>query len=46
MDNYYDPKDLKKFKDIAEFQPELAEKFFDWYGTDVKPGARSSKEKA
>ncbi len=46
MDQYYDPKDLKKFKDIAEFEPDLAEKFFDWYGAVFKPGALSSREKA
>ncbi|MGB0166453.1 MAG: arsenosugar biosynthesis-associated peroxidase-like protein [Luteibaculum sp.] len=46
MDKYYDPKDLKKFKDIAEFEPELAEKFFDWYGAVFKPGALSAREKA
>ncbi|MCG8390786.1 MAG: 4-carboxymuconolactone decarboxylase, partial [Cytophagales bacterium] len=26
---YYDPADLKKFGNVAEFGPELAGKFFD-----------------
>lgn len=48
MDNntYYDPRDLKKFGDIDEFGPELAEKFFDYYGSVFEEGALSAKEKA
>lgn len=45
-DSYYDPKDLKKFGDIAEYQPELAEKFFSWYGDVFKEGALTSREKS
>ncbi len=43
---YYDPKDLKKFGSIAEFEPELAEKFFDWYGKVFEEGALTAREKA
>jgi alkylhydroperoxidase/carboxymuconolactone decarboxylase family protein len=43
---YYDPKDLKKFGQIAEFEPELAEKFFDWYGAVFKEGALTQREKS
>ena len=43
---YYDPKDLKKFGDIADFQPELAEKFFSWYGDVFKEGALTAREKS
>lgn len=43
---YYDPKDLKKFGEIAEFGPELAKKFFDYYGDVFKEGALTSREKA
>jgi alkylhydroperoxidase/carboxymuconolactone decarboxylase family protein len=43
---YYDPDDLKKFGDVGEFQKELADKFFDYYGTVFKDSALSSKEKA
>ncbi|PHI20087.1 4-carboxymuconolactone decarboxylase [Lewinellaceae bacterium SD302] len=32
MDNkYYDPKDLKKFGQISEYQEEMGRQFFDWY---------------
>jgi alkylhydroperoxidase/carboxymuconolactone decarboxylase family protein len=43
---YYNRKDLKKFGDIDEFQPELAEKFFDYYNDVFKEGALSAREKA
>lgn len=43
---YYDPKDLKKFKDIADFEPELADKFFDWYGAVFQEGALTAREKS
>ncbi|MFY0685644.1 MAG: carboxymuconolactone decarboxylase family protein [Cyclobacteriaceae bacterium] len=42
---YYDPSDLRKFGEIKEFQPELGEKFFEWYGEVFKDGALSKKEK-
>ncbi len=44
--SYYNPKDLKKFGDIAEFEPNLAKKFFDWYGDTFKEGALSQREKS
>ncbi len=43
---YYDPADLKKFGDIAEFEPNLAKKFFNWYGAVFEEGALSTREKA
>lgn len=43
---YYDPKDLKKFGNIADWQPELAKKFFDWYGDVFAEGALSAREKS
>lgn len=43
---YYDPADLKKFGQISEFEPKLAEKFFDWYGDTFEEGALTAKEKA
>ncbi|GAB2539469.1 arsenosugar biosynthesis-associated peroxidase-like protein [Rufibacter soli] len=43
---YYDPKDLAKFGNIAEFQPLLASKFFDYYGEVFKEGALTEREKA
>ena len=32
METYYNPEDLKKFGSIGEFQKELADKFFNYYG--------------
>ncbi|NGP77576.1 4-carboxymuconolactone decarboxylase [Balneolaceae bacterium YR4-1] len=43
---YYNPEDLKKFGDVSEFQEELAEKFFDYYGAVFEDGALSAKEKS
>ncbi len=45
-DTYYNPKDLKKFGNVSDFQEELGEKFFDYYGSVFKDSALSSKEKA
>lgn len=44
--SYYDPKDLSKFGNISEFQPELGKKFFDYYGEVFKEGALTAREKA
>lgn len=46
METYYDPEDLKKFGDIKDFQPELGEKFFDYYGDVFKDGALTAREKS
>lgn len=43
---YYNSEDLKKFENIADFQPELAKKFFDYYGEVFKEGALSAREKS
>jgi alkylhydroperoxidase/carboxymuconolactone decarboxylase family protein len=43
---YYDARDLAKFGEIAEGAPELARKFFDWYGAVFAEGALSAREKA
>lgn len=44
--SYYDPKDLKKFGNISELQPELGKKFFDYYGDVFKEGALTQREKS
>lgn len=44
--SYYDAEDLEKFGDLAEHAPELARKFFDWYGAVFQDGALSAREKA
>ena len=43
---YFDPSDLKKFKNITEFQEELGDKFFEWYNRVFKAGALTEREKA
>jgi len=43
---YYDPKDLKKFGQITEFQKELGEKFFSYYTDVFREGALTAREKA
>ena len=43
---YYNPEDLKKFADVGEFQKELADKFFDYYGAVFEEGALTAREKA
>lgn len=43
---YYDPADLKKFGDIADFEPKLAEKFFGWYNEVFKEGELTAREKS
>jgi len=45
-DSYYDPADLGRFSEIGENVPELAKKFFDWYGAVFADGALSAREKA
>ena len=44
--NYYDCEDLGKFGDIGKNAPELATKFFEWYGAVFADGALSSREKS
>ena len=46
MKTYYDPKDLKRFGDIAEWDEALAKKFFEWYGAVFEDGALTGREKA
>lgn len=43
---YYDPAHLERFSQIAGSRPELAEKFFDYYGAVMGEGALSRREKA
>ncbi len=46
MDDYYKPEHLAHFSKISEGQPELAEKFFAYYGAVFADGALSMREKA
>tara|TARA_R110002049_G_scaffold127617_1_gene284434 strand:- start:5638 stop:5973 length:336 start_codon:yes stop_codon:yes gene_type:complete len=43
---YYDPADLKKFGKISEWNQELGEKFFGYYGKVFEEGALSAREKS
>lgn len=45
-DTYFNPEDLKQFKNITDFQKEYGDKFFEWYGTVFQEGALSAREKA
>ena len=45
-DHYYDAKDLARFPDIGENRPDLAKKFFEWYGAVFADGALSAREKS
>ena len=44
--NYYNAEDLGKFGNIGEFQKEMSDKFFGWYGEVFKDSALSAKEKS
>ena len=44
--SYYQEEDLKKFGEITEFQEELGNKFFEYYGDVFKDGALTAREKA
>lgn len=46
MSEYYDSQDLPKFADIGNEAPELAKKFFDYYGEVFNEGELSAREKA
>jgi alkylhydroperoxidase/carboxymuconolactone decarboxylase family protein len=45
-DHYYDAHDLARFSEIGKNVPELAKKFFDWYGAVFADGALSAREKS
>jgi len=44
-DSYYNAKDLSKFSQVTEWQKELGDKFFDYYGKVFEAGALTSREK-
>lgn len=46
MTPYYKPEHLPQFGQISEGNPELAKKFFDYYGAVFTDGALSAREKA
>ncbi|MFQ3618362.1 MAG: arsenosugar biosynthesis-associated peroxidase-like protein [Cyanobacteriota bacterium] len=46
MSHYYQSEHLPNFGQVAEGSPELAKKFFDYYGAVFADGALSAREKA
>ncbi len=46
METYYNPKNLKKFEEIGKDAPELAKKFFDYYGDVFAEGELTEREKS
>lgn len=46
METYYRPSDLARFPEIGENAPELAKKFFDYYGAVFADGALTAREKS
>ena len=43
---YYDPAYLKKFAKITDWDKELGDKFFDYYGKVFEEGSLSAREKS
>lgn len=43
---YYNREDLGKFGQISDFQKELGDSFFDYYGKVFAPGALTAREKS
>ena len=45
--SYYESEDLQRFREVGKFRPELADKFFDYYGAVTgQDGALTKREKA
>ena len=44
--HYYQPGDLGRFSEIGQEAPQLAQKFFDWYGAVFEEGALTVREKS
>lgn len=45
-ENYYQRDDLTRFSEIRKNRPELAEKFFEYYGAVMGDGVLSAREKS
>ena len=46
METYYRPEDLSKFEEMGKEVPDLAKKFFDYYGAVFTEGELTEREKA
>ena len=45
METYYKPEDLLRFEEIGKNSPDLAKKFFDYYGAVFAEGELTEREK-
>jgi len=46
METYYNPDDLLKFEEIGKDAPDLAKKFFEYYGAVFDEGELTVREKS
>jgi len=46
MNSYYNSEDLKKFGNVADFQKDMGEKFFSYYGEVFKDSELTAREKS
>ncbi|WCL50289.1 arsenosugar biosynthesis-associated peroxidase-like protein [Leptospira sp. GIMC2001] len=46
MSSYYNSADLGRFSEIGRVNPDLAEKFFSYYGSVMADGALTEREKS
>ena len=46
METYYNPDDLLKFEEIGKDAPDLAKKFFEYYGAVFDEGELTAREKS
>jgi len=44
--SYYQSQDIKKFKNISDWSPDLGKKFFDYYNSVFEEGNLSAREKS
>ena len=44
--HYYNAEDLGKFASVGEYQKEMADKFFSYYGSVFAEGALTAREKS
>ena len=44
--HYYNSEDLGKFGNISDYQKEMGDKFFDWYGEVFNEASLSAREKS
>ncbi len=45
-EHYYNAKDLSKFGNVADFQKDMADKFFSYYGEVFKDSELTAREKS